>query len=739
MGALVNTPEYELASWSGLLHDALARCEATRGLAPADVERYRELLGSDSAESWVLAAEAITMGLGGQQGGEFARWLRETVGSFASASRRTPVLEAIRALSERGVVLATVNYDSVLEHATGLPPVSWRDRSKVERVLRGDDRGILHLHGYWEDPPSVVLGVRSYDDVVEDEHASTVLRSLRLTRTLLFVGHGAGLGDPNWSSLLKWTEATFEHSEYRHYRLALEHELRAFQAKHPSPQRIFPLGYGSKYDDLGPFLRSLVPEEVPSPPRQPASLVPEPKGRWVILRVNIVQPNYDRVEEAEALARVEDADAVRLEFSYEVARLAHISPRDWRAIARGLDRLVADAKAVDEPSRFSIVGRGPLPAFAYLGAKMARMGPVVFFNKFRQNWERYDSPERCPRGGSDDATIEAPALGYDPVGRLAIALHTSKEYPDQERSIAVILEAESMRLAGTYRIQNRAFSHRDVPLTPAELPVYLQHLEAALDWRKREFPEGDGGLVVALACPAWLAYWVGHRLNPNVTRGRIDFPNYSEQGYARAMSYPMHLAPWLAGKARLLLMNAEPDDQVRVRGHVNFDTIKTALRRELGDDGPFELEFCAALRVREFMREVEKFKPDILHLHLHGGETGELAFEDGRGETAVVGPEQFVDMLRATEVKPALIVLSACYSATLAPSLLGIAECVIAMKSKTNTNRAIDFAHFFYEALARGNNLAQAINQGKAGAGAKGVDVHILDGVKTDQVVLLPG
>ncbi len=245
--------------------------------------------------------------------------------------------------------------------------------------------------------------------------------------------------------------------------------------------------------------------------------------------------------------------------------------------------------------------------------------------------------------------------------------------------------------------------------------------------------------MVALGGPAWLGFWVGHRINPNVARGRIDFPNYGESGYVRAMSYPMHQAPWLAGKARLLLMNAEPSDLVRTSASRSFDTIEGALRRELGEDGPFELRLRGAMCVREFMRDIETFKPDILHFHLHGAETGELAFEDGRGGTDKVKPERFVGMLRATGVQPALIVLSACFSAVLAPALLGIAECVVAMSGKANTNRAIELAHYFYAALGRGNTLAQAIEQGKAGSGATGIQHFALPDVDIDQVVLLPG
>lgn len=59
---------------------------------------------------------------------------------------------------------------------------------------------------------------------LRDEHAQTVQRALRMTKSLLFVGFGGGLDDPNFGALLRWTCAVFRESEYRHYRLVLDSE-----------------------------------------------------------------------------------------------------------------------------------------------------------------------------------------------------------------------------------------------------------------------------------------------------------------------------------------------------------------------------------------------------------------------------------------------------------------------------------------------------------------------------------
>src|SRR5438045_1484143 len=151
-------------------------------------------IDSGDLDNMLSAAEKITRKLGK---GEYARWLRESVGSL-----RAKDAEVLHALHGLGIPIATTNYDDLIEEATAIPAVTWRESSKVERVLRGDDGGVLHLHGYWDEPASVVLGIRSYEAVLGDEHAQTVLKALAMTKTLIFIGFGVGLDDPNFGQLL---------------------------------------------------------------------------------------------------------------------------------------------------------------------------------------------------------------------------------------------------------------------------------------------------------------------------------------------------------------------------------------------------------------------------------------------------------------------------------------------------------------------------------------------------------
>jgi tetratricopeptide (TPR) repeat protein len=252
IGATNNQP---VASWQGLLHHGVDRCLELTQLTPSKADwakRVHAEIDSGDLDDMLSAAEKISRKLGAPKGGEYSRWLRETIGVLKA--ERRGVVEALRDLK---IALATTNYDGLIEEVTGLSAVTWMDGAKVERVLRGDENGILHLHGYWDRPESVILGIRSYEEVLGDAHAQTMQRAIRSLKTLLFVSCGEGLHDPNFGALLEWTCKVFPGSEYRHFRLAREREVTELQAQHPPEQRIIVLSYGKEHGELAPFLRGL--------------------------------------------------------------------------------------------------------------------------------------------------------------------------------------------------------------------------------------------------------------------------------------------------------------------------------------------------------------------------------------------------------------------------------------------------------------------------------------------------
>jgi tetratricopeptide (TPR) repeat protein len=276
--AVAATDGAPTASWLGLLHDGVARCEAmAHDLPQGWGDRVRAQIDSGDVEALLSAAEDVTRRLDGPGGGEYRRWLRESVGSLTVTQPGV-----IERLADLGAPIVTTNYDNLIEEVSGLPTVTWRQGAQVQRVVRRDDLGVVHVHGHWGDPASVVLGIRSYERMLGDEHAQAVLHALTMLQSLVFVGFGAGLADPNFGALRAWLARVLAGSEYRHFRLGRNGDLARLNAEHDSSERIMVVGYGPKYSNLSRFLRTL------APPALPSRLALPPPPAWCFGRDAIV-------------------------------------------------------------------------------------------------------------------------------------------------------------------------------------------------------------------------------------------------------------------------------------------------------------------------------------------------------------------------------------------------------------------------------------------------------------------
>ena len=256
-------------TWRGLIESAVKRC-VVLGEPQEWCQGVSNQLNTTFPDFMLAAAELVHQKLRDRGEGEVANWLRDTCGNLR-ADRRS----LIEAIAQLDLPVVTTNYDGLIEEVTGLEYATWVDSRHVGRVMHGDERRILHLHGHWDRPESVVLGIRSYEAVQKSEHTQAVMRALAMTKRLLFVGCGHdGLSDPNWGNFLTWLEKIEEKAEHRHYRLVLECDK--FQPR----GRLYPLVYGEKHEDLPGFLAKLCPpsEEGSEKPSSSVVLPTSPQG-----------------------------------------------------------------------------------------------------------------------------------------------------------------------------------------------------------------------------------------------------------------------------------------------------------------------------------------------------------------------------------------------------------------------------------------------------------------------------
>ena len=332
---------HRVARWDGLLFHGIDHCEKTHGLLQeqeAEVLRMQVKLGTP--DFLVTAAEVVSTRLCNRSLGVFHRWLKDTVGKLEPVQP-----EILNVLASLPGVLATLAYDGLFERTTSRDPITWQDRDKVESVLRGEiTDALLHLHGYYEQPDSVVLGLGSYAKVAEDLHTRAVLRLFTLDRTLLFVGCGGTLKDPNFSRLVEWGSESLKDSTHRHFLLCRDEEVNALRADLKSTPWLHPVGYGKGFDELVPFLRGLVP-----PPG--TVLRPTPKSAPVAPGLDLdgyrraMRKFYGRI-------KLEDLDPT----SHEIRPLALTGmfiPQDARECAEFLPRAFELPKELEQRLRES--------------------------------------------------------------------------------------------------------------------------------------------------------------------------------------------------------------------------------------------------------------------------------------------------------------------------------------------------------------------------------------------------
>lgn len=246
------------ASWGGLLKLGVDRCQqVAKGWRKRtfDSQGILAKLASSNVSDWIAAATMIESTLRTAGGTIYKDWLAETVGKL-----RPTQPDVLHTLGMLGVPLATTNYDALIERSLVLQAMTWRTPGLIDQLMNGTYPGdaVLHLHGHYSEPSSVILGASSYANLLGDLRMQSTLRYLMQSRDMIFVGLGGGLDDPNFSALLDWAnEVTLPESRY-HFLLLRDADSSDWRAKLVLTSRIHVVSYGCEYSDLVPFLRSLV-------------------------------------------------------------------------------------------------------------------------------------------------------------------------------------------------------------------------------------------------------------------------------------------------------------------------------------------------------------------------------------------------------------------------------------------------------------------------------------------------
>lgn len=284
--SLATCDSHPCATWKGLLLDGLQRCQDVCGTDATLIDTQRAILTNPKSptHSLIGVGQFITEELKAHRSGVFGAWLNESIGEI-------PLIDArlVAAIASLGAKLATTNYDNMIGFAASLTPITWRDKARGTLFFREPTQDVLHLHGHYLQPESVILGGRSYGDICGDEYFQTILRSWMFSGTLVFIGCGSGLEDPNFGALLEWAKKTLTDCHHSHFILVRSKEVNEWRGRLKG-MTIEPVSYGSEYSDLTPFISNLAKRTHDRRVREPYSLLQTSQVdfdvRWKQLETN---------------------------------------------------------------------------------------------------------------------------------------------------------------------------------------------------------------------------------------------------------------------------------------------------------------------------------------------------------------------------------------------------------------------------------------------------------------------
>lgn len=258
-GVSIGLTNAKIPSWVGLIKNGFDYALTKGRITETQLNSWKNQLSSDDIDDLLSAAEFVSRKLGSPSDQVYGRWLQAEF--EPAAPENVPLCTAMHNIAALGIPLCTLNYDLLLEKVTGLPSVQVSDTAKVASWMRREHPAIFHLHGSWDNPSSCILGIRDYESTQSNDVRDLIQRSLAVFNTLLFVGCGDSIADPNFSALVKWLKTKFQALSPQHIALTCESDVSKRNIDASWSGFLEPLSYGGSHECLAEFLLEHFPSK----------------------------------------------------------------------------------------------------------------------------------------------------------------------------------------------------------------------------------------------------------------------------------------------------------------------------------------------------------------------------------------------------------------------------------------------------------------------------------------------
>src|SRR6201999_3691867 len=100
---------------------------------------------------------------------------------------------------------------------------------RAQKILLGQEKkAVLHLHGIYKVPETVIFDWSSYREIKEDTVTQGILKGIDLIKPIIFIGFGSGMDDPNFKGFINWAGKRIINPVNKHYVLVLNNKTTGF-------------------------------------------------------------------------------------------------------------------------------------------------------------------------------------------------------------------------------------------------------------------------------------------------------------------------------------------------------------------------------------------------------------------------------------------------------------------------------------------------------------------------------
>lgn len=164
----------------------------------------------------------------------------------------------------------------------------------------------------------------------------------------------------------------------------------------------------------------------------------------------------------------------------------------------------------------------------------------------------------------------------------------------------------------------------------------------------------------------------------------------------------------------ILYLTADPLKNNPLRVDAELHHVQDEIRRSKFRDN-ITVQHRPAANLKSLLNGLNDLNPHIVHFSGHGNKSG-IAMDDAsvaKPSVQMVSFKLLAKALSATDSRPRIVLLNACDSATARKPFLKLGLIVISMKTSISDTAAAAFAVQFYGAIASGQSVKSAFEQGR--------------------------